>query len=362
MSENEYPLKTTFDISGTLTETLWFPVDKQTKKSSENNLIFFMIPGNPGVIDYYTDFLTTIYEENDKLINVIGVSHLGHSHDPHNQTAETLYSLQDQIEHKIMCFDKLREKFEKEEDMKPKFILAGHSVGGHICKEVWCFYLIRDIRLRNLDCGTNIPNSIIVKSSNRPIDYEMKMFKVFADLHILKARPNHGIERVYALFPTLQHILKTPNGAMLSPLLFGEFQRNISASFIQLIRTSLFPSFFKSLIRLCTAQSDPYLSITTDKLLHGHIVKNALYMASSEMESITELEEEFYRNNLNKFVFYFSGGDRWAPLSHYEDMVQRYPEGKVLLCDQGIPHSFVLGYGEIMGKKVSNWIKDMKDN
>ncbi|CAG8508393.1 7735_t:CDS:2 [Racocetra fulgida] len=259
MSENEYPLKTTFDISGTLTETLWFPADKQVKKSSGNNLIFFMIPGNPGVIDYYTNFLMTIYEEHDKLIDVIG------------------------------------EKFEKEQNVKPKFILAGHSVGGHICKE------------------------------------------------ILKARPNHGIERVYALFPTLQHILKTPNGAVLNPLLFGEFQRNISASFVQLIRTNLFPSVFKLLIKLCTAQSDPYLSVTTDKLLHGHIVKNALYMASSEMESITELEEEFYRSNLNKFVFYFSNGDRWAPLSHYEDMVQRFPEGKILLCDQGMPHSFVLG-------------------
>ncbi|CAG8842286.1 10427_t:CDS:1, partial [Racocetra persica] len=72
MSENEYPLKTTFDISGNLTETLWFPADKQVKKSSGNNLIFFMIPGNPGVIDYYTDFLMTIYEEHDKLIDVIG--------------------------------------------------------------------------------------------------------------------------------------------------------------------------------------------------------------------------------------------------------------------------------------------------
>ncbi|CAG8684271.1 38564_t:CDS:2 [Gigaspora margarita] len=330
-----YPLKTTLDVSGTLTETLWFPADKQTKKSPRNNWVFFIIPGNPGVIDYYTNFLTTIYEEHEKMINVIGVSHLGHSHDPHNHSSETLYSLQDQIEHKILCFDKLSEKFEKEWDVKPKFILAGHSVGAHICKEL--FLIVKN--------GTN---------GDKIADIEL------ID-QVLKARPNHGIEMVYALFPTLQHILKTPNGALLNPLLFGEFQRNVSASFVQLIRTNLFPSFFKFMIRLCTAQSDPYLSITTDQLLHGHIVKNALYMANTEMETITELEEEFYKTNLDKFVFYFSDGDGWAPFSHYEDMIKRFPEGKVLLCDQGMPHSFVIGYGEIMGKKVSNWIKDIKD-
>ncbi|CAJ0912944.1 3566_t:CDS:2 [Entrophospora sp. SA101] len=129
-----------------------------------------MITGNPGLINYYTEFLSTIHNERNKNIDIIGVSNLGHFHGPHNSKLEGLYSLQDQINHKIQCFDKLHEKFSNngKNNSKVKFVLCGHSIGAHICSQV------------------------------------------------LKTRPNSNIEHVYALFPTLQHIQKTPNGTMLS--------------------------------------------------------------------------------------------------------------------------------------------------
>ncbi|CAG8562277.1 16601_t:CDS:2, partial [Acaulospora colombiana] len=87
---------------------------------------------------------------------------------------------------------------------------------------------------------------------------------------------------------------------------------------------------------------EPQLSVTTEKLLHGPIVKNALYMANTEMETVKELDEDFYRQHLEKFIFYFTVGDNWAPLNHYDDMLRRFPEGKIILCDQGMPHAFVI--------------------
>lgn len=56
-----------------------------------------------------------------------------------------------------------------------KFVLVGHSVGSFICTEV------------------------------------------------LKARPMQNIVRLIALFPTLQHIAKTPNGVALSVRIEFEF-------------------------------------------------------------------------------------------------------------------------------------------
>lgn len=95
------------------------------------------------------------------------VSHLGHSTGPHTKyqkDSNRLYTLQEQIEHKIRCFDILRS--ENAEDTK--FILMGHSIGSYICAEV------------------------------------------------LKNRHDMGIERLVALFPVLREIALTPNGVSIS--------------------------------------------------------------------------------------------------------------------------------------------------
>jgi hypothetical protein len=109
------------------------------------------------------------------------------------------------------------------------------------------------------------------------------------------------------------------------------------------IRCILHPQILKYVVKLFTFQSEPYLSITTNQLLHGHVVKNSLYMANTEMENINELEEELFEEHLNKFIFYFGDGDNWAPLEHYRDMVERFPNAKIILCDLKLPHAFVLG-------------------
>lgn len=71
-----------------------------------------------------------------------------------------MYTLEDQIQHKLDCIDTLI----KENGPATNFILVGHSVGSYISAEV------------------------------------------------LKKRPHHGISRVIALFPTLREIAITPNG------------------------------------------------------------------------------------------------------------------------------------------------------
>jgi pimeloyl-ACP methyl ester carboxylesterase len=93
---------------------------------------------------------------------IIIVSHKGHSINYHEDNAgdKTCYSLEDQIQHKVECLDTLIE----ENGPDTNFILVGHSIGSYISAEV------------------------------------------------LKKRPNHGISRVIALFPTLRDIAITPNG------------------------------------------------------------------------------------------------------------------------------------------------------
>ena len=97
------------------------------------------------------------------------------------------------------------------------------------------------------------------------------------------------------------------------------------------------------------------VEITLSALLHGYVVENSLYMASDEMETVCELDEELYHEHLDKFIFYFSDGDGWAPLEHYEDMKKRFPKGKVLLCEKNTPHLHMLLYWImviLLGKKL----------
>ena len=68
---------------------------------------------------------------------------LGHSHGPHNSNLKTLYSLQDQIDHKIQCFDKLRSRFTSQGDGKqPKFIFCGHSIGAYTSSQVFIISVV----------------------------------------------------------------------------------------------------------------------------------------------------------------------------------------------------------------------------
>lgn len=71
-----------------------------------------------------------------------------------------MYTLEEQVESKIAILDRLREQY----PAGTRFILAGHSMGSWLA------------------------------------------------LRVLKARPNHGIERLFELFPTIHRIADTPNG------------------------------------------------------------------------------------------------------------------------------------------------------
>lgn len=55
----KFPLRAAWDIKGYPTETLVWPA-----KQSVNKTILFFIPGNPGLVEYYTPFLQRIYENS----------------------------------------------------------------------------------------------------------------------------------------------------------------------------------------------------------------------------------------------------------------------------------------------------------
>ncbi|KAF9581983.1 hypothetical protein BGW38_000812 [Lunasporangiospora selenospora] len=238
---------------------------------------------------------------------MIPASHLGHTAGSHVSEPSRLYSLQEQVECKIAIMDKLFEIYPK----GTRFILAGHSMGSWLA------------------------------------------------LQVLKARPNHGIERLFELFPTIHHIAETPNGRKMKSL-FKPVTRSILGGAVSTLRFIFSaPPVFQAIIGAFTGQDGEMSKVTSEQLLHSSVVKNCLYLAGQEMEQIKEMDISLLKEHASKFVFYYGKTDEWSPIENYYEMQELFPEIKSFLCDQGMVHAFVLGHGEAMGLKVGAWINEL---
>ncbi|CEP08271.1 hypothetical protein [Parasitella parasitica] len=301
------PLRAVWEVSGYQTETLLWPASAKAKT------ILLFIPGNPGLVEYYTSFLQGVHcKINSPSFEIIGVSHKGHSVNYHENNAgdNTLYSLEDQIQHKVDCLEALR----RENGPDTKFILMGHSIGSYIAAAV------------------------------------------------LKKRPNHGIAKIIALFPTLHEIAITPNGVNINRLVnrVPAFVFGIAGS----VMSCLAPPVRQFLVKTATGQEGEGLQVTAHQLLHNHVLKNVVTMARFEMETVKELDHDFYTEHLDKFIMYYSANDKWAPKDHYDYMTKHFPEGKIHLCSENIPHAFCLEpkHVDYMIEKVGSWIHSDVDN
>lgn len=95
------------------------------------SLVLLFICGNPGLVDYYSLFLSTI-SSSLPCATVYGIGHLGHSV---RNTSDKLATLRDQVDHKIRFVDELNRKYQFKES-KVKLVLVAHSIGSWISLEV----------------------------------------------------------------------------------------------------------------------------------------------------------------------------------------------------------------------------------
>eukprot|EP01132_Coremiostelium_polycephalum_P001366 gene1366-1724_t len=68
----------------------------------DHNIKIIIVPGNPGIVDFYREFIKIIYREFEGRIDIIGVSHLGHCGQIDQQ-----FTVEDQIKHKQIFLDYL---------------------------------------------------------------------------------------------------------------------------------------------------------------------------------------------------------------------------------------------------------------
>ncbi|KAG4104525.1 hypothetical protein H8356DRAFT_1639741 [Neocallimastix lanati (nom. inval.)] len=301
------------DINGVSTKILYIKAENISENSPRTVVI--LVPGSPGIVDYYRRFMGQIYDTWDKKIDIYGIEHSGHT-GRKLEGDNVLYSNQQLIDSKIKFFDMIKEKPEYA-NPDTKFYFIAHSLGGYMV------------------------------------------------LKLLEARPISGIVKAFLIFPAIHEIEKTPSGNLSFKLIKYEFERKLVCALTKSL--DFLPVSFKaSIVKTVAGQSEDESEVTAKELLNSQALSNIIYLTQYEREEIKSIDEhlDFIREHMNELFFYYSTNDGWATKEHYELLKKRLPEhekyNNIQLDEDGIPHAFVIGkdYSRMIAEHlVYDWLK-----
>lgn len=312
--------------------------------------LLFFIPGNPGLVDYYTDFFDQLKARigwADGHIHVHGRDLFGFRDDSHEPFSKDNppYDVDRQVEAVFDHLAALRRTDSSRTTPGVKgepydfVILAGHSVGSYIALEIFHRHMRDPSRAPHL--------------------------KLHAGL---------------LLFPTVTHMAQSPSGKRLelirtTPLLDGA-AHVVAQRFLDLWPAWALRWFVSNVLGMGARAAE----VTTRFLKSRDGVWQALHMGKDEMRVITEekWDQELWevedsddsaKRTTPRFFFYFGKKDHWVA-DHFRDHFIRAREkhiengwARVEIDDRGLPHAFCTTEknSELIAEKVAEWLKELWD-
>ncbi|OEL35467.1 hypothetical protein BAE44_0003517 [Dichanthelium oligosanthes] len=257
-------------------------------RSKDPSFHVLVIPGNPGIVAFYKDFIEALYDNLGEQASITAIGHISHSQK--DSEHGRLFSLYEQIDHKV---DFIEQELQHPEQ---PIVLVGHSIGAYIGLEVFK-------RLKN----------------------KVKMF--------------------VGLYPFLKL-----NKSSVTQSAIGYIARSsllskgvsLFASFIG----SLQPSITRGIVRrfLGSSWSVTAVDAACCHLLKYHTMRNVLFLAMTEFQKLTEEPDwTFIREREDKIAFLFGVDDHWGPLSHLEEDQQiskRAPGVTLSVETEGHTHGY----------------------
>ncbi|RZC78563.1 hypothetical protein C5167_002794 [Papaver somniferum] len=275
--------------------------------SAENpSLHVVIIPGNPGVVQFYKHFVEGVYEMLDGCASVTGncgfaykLQQLATFHKLKrylhvfldecalNWDSNRLFSLQDQIDHKVAFIN------QEIQNTEIPIFLVGHSIGSHMSLEVF-----RSLPERVKYCVGLYP----FLSSNK----ESVAQKV--------------IEKI-----SMSSILCSAISCIVSAL--GLLPRRLTRF---LVKRSVGKSWSTASVEaLC------------GHLLQYHTMRNILFLAKTEFEKFAqEPDWIFMKEKQDQISFLFGIDDHWGPLTMFEEISKKVPNVALSIEKEGHTHSF----------------------
>ncbi|KAL1115926.1 hypothetical protein AAG570_005421 [Ranatra chinensis] len=259
----------------------------------ESDSVVLCITGNPGVVDFYKTFLSSLQPHVNAPVWVINFAGCEIPEDvgslPSLKQNSHLYNLAGQVEHK---YSFIRQYVPQDK----KLFIIGHSVGGKIIVEL----------LKREDVRSQLA-------------------------------------KAYLMFPTLEHISKSFNGKIVMSFLRHFIPVIIFLTFI----FSMFPVKLRMFLFWIYFLMTGKWSVDDDclqgclKLVQPKPIRSVFFLAMDEMYQIKELDYEVLRDYGHKVNCYYSPTDGWAPLWNYENIKKNCPSVNAILFDKYI-HAFVL--------------------
>ncbi|KAH9836976.1 uncharacterized protein C8Q71DRAFT_756340 [Rhodofomes roseus] len=277
---------------------LWWPAGVQQPRT-----ILLFIPGNPGLVEFYTPFLTAIHEKCAQNISILAHGHLGHSPtiprgDMYKDSSSI--SLTAQVESAIEATQALHDAYPQ-----AQLVIAGHSMGCWIT------------------------------------------------LQVLRAKPDI-VTSLFLLFPTISHIVTTPNGQSLSWLFRYPFPRLISSVSIL---TWMLP--LAALRLLFPDWPLPQILVLRKFLNSPSAIYASLCLADQEMKTIRDLDAALLQTYAHRLHMYFADEDGWVGEQKGSVLRAFHADPgsvKVIHGHPDIPHAFCINHGEQLAEQCFEWL------
>uniref|UniRef100_A0A803QMM0 Lipid droplet-associated hydrolase n=1 Tax=Cannabis sativa TaxID=3483 RepID=A0A803QMM0_CANSA len=224
-----------------------------------------VIPGNPGAVLFYKEFVESLYEWLGGSVSVTAVGHI--SHTKKDSERGRLFSLQEQIDHKIDFI-----KHELQNKQVP-IILVGHSIGAYMCIE---------------------------------------MFK----------RNQEQVLYYIGLYPFLALDLQSQKQSIIGKIAASPVVSVVLSSIVASL--GFLPSWALRLIvskSVGKSWSSTAVEVTCSHLTKFHTMRNVLFMAMTEFKKLSETPDwTFMREKHHRIAFLFGIDDHWGPLQMYEEV------------------------------------------
>ncbi|VVA97255.1 unnamed protein product [Arabis nemorensis] len=265
-------------VSGSMTEIMEIQAENPTF-----HVLF--IPGNPGVVSFYKDFLESLNEFLDGNASIIAMGQI--SHTTKDWESGRLFSMQEQIDHKI---DFIKQELES---VKVPIILVGHSIGSYISLEI-----LRKCSEKVVYCIGLYPFLTLNQQSTK-----QSLIGKLAASSVLSATASFLI-------------------ASLRLLPMWAARRLVSNT-------------------IGASWSDTAVEATCTHLRQYHTMRNVLFMAMTEFRELaTEPDWDFMRENQSKLAFLFGIDDHWGPLQLFEEISKQAPGTSLSIEREGHTHGF----------------------
>ncbi|KAI5919978.1 hypothetical protein F4810DRAFT_459420 [Camillea tinctor] len=378
----------------------------QSQVEKPREVLIYFIPGNPGLIDYYESFLSTLRDllnsspssssasissertsTEPTRFHIYGQDLAGFNDGAHREpftSRRKPHDLEYQIQH---CLDGLRRlcngigpetgtETETEGSKPPdqnlgqtqitydEVLLMGHSVGSYIALEL-CHRVLKDPDNTLL----RLPGSQSSGSTSNPLP------------------PTPRLDAAVLLFPTIHHIARSPSGWKLDLLrrtpVVGPHAHLVAQGFL-----SLWPeSALRWFVSRALGFPPPAAETTARWLKSRDGVWQALHMGMDEMQVIGEaqwddelwgVDREAQKRAAEgkgigtgggedgpapRFYFFFGKDDHWVATHYRDDFIrqrQRHVERTRIVVDESkIPHAFCINHSETVAEKVHVWVKEM---